>query len=109
MKEKKIITALVSFYRPTIRILNVYIFNSPRAFLKTTLAPAEPDVKPVTRHQTSCPDLPTTHHMTVTLPPHRVSVTVNPVSTVEHLVNDDFNIGPRGPQKKPIVSTPSRE
>uniref|UniRef100_A0A2S2Q4C5 1-phosphatidylinositol 4,5-bisphosphate phosphodiesterase n=1 Tax=Sipha flava TaxID=143950 RepID=A0A2S2Q4C5_9HEMI len=73
----------------------------------TTLAPAEPDVKPVTRHQTSCPDLPTTHHMTVTLPPHRVSVTVNPVSTVEHLVNDDFNIGPRGPQKKPIVSTPS--
>jgi len=69
----------------------------------------ERDMKPtVTRHQTSCPDLPTTHHMTVTLPAHRKSVTANPVSTMDHSINDDFCMGPKGTQRIPVLLTASR-
>ncbi|VVC28951.1 C2 domain,PH domain-like,PLC-like phosphodiesterase, TIM beta/alpha-barrel [Cinara cedri] len=70
---------------------------------------SERDAKHVTRHQTSCPDLPTTpHHMAVSLPPHRKSVTVNPVSTMEHCtVNDDFSTGPKGALRNPVLLTAS--
>ncbi|XP_022179419.1 1-phosphatidylinositol 4,5-bisphosphate phosphodiesterase classes I and II [Myzus persicae] len=76
---------------------------------EASVAPAERDVKPVTRHQTSCPDLPTGHHMTVTLSaPHRKSVTTNPVSTMDYSVNDDFSKGPKGSQRNlPVLLSTS--
>jgi len=79
--------------------------------IKASVAPAERDVKPVTRHQTSCPDLPTGHQMAVTLPiSHRKSVTVNPVSTMDYSVNDDFSKGPKVAQRNlPTLLTTSRE
>lgn len=70
---------------------------------------AENDVKPVTRPQLSCPDLHTPHHMTVAKPTHRKSETVNPVSTMDHLVNDNFATGPKGAQRNPIFLTSSRK
>lgn len=66
------------------------------------------DVKPVTRHQTSCPDLPTTHH-NMHMPAHRKSVIVNPVSTMDYSINDDFSMGPKGAQRNPVILTSSRE
>lgn len=73
-------------------------------------AAAERDpVKPVTRHQTSCPDLPTTHHMTVAMPAHRRSVIASPVSTMDHSVNDDFSVGPKGSQRNTVLVTTSRK
>lgn len=79
--------------------------------IEASVAPAERDVKPVTRHQTSCPDLPTGHQMAVTLPAsHRKSVTVNPVSTMDYSVNDDFSKGPKVAQRNlPTLLTTSRE
>jgi len=79
--------------------------------IEASVAPAERDVKPVTRHQTSCPDLPTGHHMTVALSaPHRKSVTTNPVSTMDYMVNDDFSKGPKGSQRNlPVLLSTSCE
>ncbi|XP_025195692.1 1-phosphatidylinositol 4,5-bisphosphate phosphodiesterase classes I and II [Melanaphis sacchari] len=76
---------------------------------EASVAPAERDVKPVTRHQTSCPDLPTGHQMTVTLSAsHRKSVTVNPVSAFEFSINDDFSKGSKVAQRNlPVLLTTS--
>lgn len=76
---------------------------------EASVASTERDVKPVTRHQISCPDLPTGHHMAVTLPaPHRKSVTANSVSTMDYSVNDDFSKGPKGSHRNlPVLLSTS--
>lgn len=87
------------------------MLNRCFVIFKTSTMPAERDVKPaVTRHQTSCPDFPTNHHMIIPMPPHRKSVTANPVSTMDYsIVNDDFSKGPKGAQRIPVLLTASRE
>lgn len=45
----------------------------------------------------------------MTLPAHRKSVIVHPVSTMDYSVNDDFSMGPKGAQRNPVIVTSSRK